>query len=40
MRNALDAGTFAAAYAAFTDRYQPVANPTPVGPAQTPKGKR
>ncbi len=40
MRAALDAGTFAAAYAAFTDRYQPVANPAPVGPAQTPKGKR
>jgi queuine tRNA-ribosyltransferase len=40
MRAALDGGTFAAAYAEFTDRYKPVANPTPVGPAQTPKGKR
>ena len=40
MRTALDQGRFAAAYADFTSRYQPVANPSPVGPAQSPKGKR
>lgn len=40
MRDALDAGTFASAFAEFNARYQPVANPTPVGPAQAPKGKR
>lgn len=40
MRDALDAGTFGAAFADFNDRYQPVANPSPVGPAQAPKGKR
>lgn len=40
MRDALDAGTFASAFAEFNAQYQPVANPTPVGPAQAPKGKR
>ncbi len=40
MRTALDKGTFASAYDDFTARYQPVANPSPVGPAQSPKGKR
>lgn len=40
MREALDEGTFTAAFDEFTSRYQPVSNPTPVGPAQTPKGKR
>lgn len=40
MRAALDSGTFAAAYDEFNTRYQPVANPTPVGPAKAPKGKR
>lgn len=40
MRAALDAGTFAVAYNNFLERYQPVANPSPVGPAQVPKGKR
>ncbi len=40
MRAALDTGTFATAYDEFTHRYQPVASPSPVGPAQKPKGKR
>lgn len=40
MREALDAGTFKSAYDEFNARYQPVANPSPVGPAQAPKGKR
>lgn len=40
MRSALDEGTFSAAYANFHDRYRPVANPTPVGPARVPKGNR
>lgn len=39
MRDALDQGTFASACAEFTARYQPVANPSPVGPAQSPKAK-
>lgn len=40
MRDALDQGTFASAFAEFNARYQPVANPSPVGPAQAPKGRR
>ena len=40
MREALDHGSFASAFAEFNARYQPVANPSPVGPAQAPKGKR
>ena len=40
MRDALDQGTFVSAFEEFNARYQPVANPTPVGPAQAPKGKR
>lgn len=40
MRAALEQGTFASAFEEFITRYQPVANPTPVGPAQAPKGKR
>ena len=39
MRAALDDGTFGTAYSEFTARYQPVANPSPVGPAQPPKGR-
>lgn len=34
MRDALDAGAFAAAHRDFDDRYRPVANPTPVGSAR------
>lgn len=40
MRAAIEAGTFATAFREFEDRYKPVANPSPVGPAQAPKGKR
>lgn len=40
MRAALDAGTFTNAYYEFTQRYKPVAVPSPVGPAQKPRGKR
>lgn len=40
MREALDNGSFKSAYEEFDYRYKPVANPTPVGPAQAPKGKR
>lgn len=40
MRSALEQGTFASAFEEFNARYQPVANPTPVGPAMAPKGKR
>lgn len=40
MRAAIEAGTFAEAYRRFHDRYVPVANPTPVGAAQAPKGRK
>jgi len=40
MRAAIEAGTFAEAYQSFHDRYVPVANPTPVGAAQAPKGRK
>lgn len=40
MREAIAAGRFAAAYAAFHERYVPVANPTPVGAARPVKGRR
>ena len=40
MRAALEAETFAVAYDNFQKQYRPVANPSPVGPAQVPKGKR
>lgn len=37
MRAALDSGTFRRAYDAFHDRYKPVSNPSPVGPATPPR---
>ena len=40
MREAIDAGTFETAYREFHDRYVPVANPTPVGAARPPKGRK
>ena len=40
MRAAIDAGTFANAYREFHERYVPVANPTPVGAARPPKGRK
>lgn len=39
MREAIEAGSYAAAYQRFLDRYVPVANPTPVGAARPPKGR-
>ena len=40
MRDAIDAGMFEAAYNEFHERYVPVANPTPVGAARPPKGRK
>ena len=40
MRDAIDAGRFDAAYSEFHERYVPVANPTPVGAARPPKGRK
>lgn len=40
MRAAIEDGSFESAWRTFEERYQPVAAPTPVGPAQAPKRKR
>jgi queuine tRNA-ribosyltransferase len=40
MREAIRTGSFEAAFHAFHDRYVPVANPTPVGSARPPKGRK
>lgn len=40
MRAAIEHATFGQAFAEFEARYRPVANPTPVGPASVPKGRR
>ena len=40
MRAALDADTFEEAHRRFEERYVPVANPTPVGAARPPKGRK